>query len=111
MELIFNHQNAKIAVALALAHYFSSQPHDRMRSILWYLPALLIIAVPFSLVLIQPDLGTALMFLFGGLVVVFAAGLTEIRVGCVRCGDSGNTHIMDATSCLSKGARNDFFKS
>ena len=32
----------------------------------------------------------------------------EIRVGCVRCGDSGNTHIMDATSCLSKGARNDF---
>ena len=66
---------AKIAVVLALAHYFSSQPHDRMRSILWYLPALLIIAVPFSLVLIQPDLGTALMLLFGGLVVVFAAGL------------------------------------
>ncbi len=66
---------AKIAVVLALAHYFSSQPHDRMRSFLWYLPALLIIAVPFVLVLIQPDLGTALMLLFGGLVVVFAAGL------------------------------------
>ena len=66
---------AKIGVVLALAHYFSSQPHDRMRSILWYLPALLIIAVPFSLVLMQPDLGTALMLLFGGLVVVFAAGL------------------------------------
>ena len=65
----------KIAVVLALAHYFSSQPHERMRSILWYLPALVIIAVPFFLVLVQPDLGTALMLLFGGLVVVFAAGL------------------------------------
>ncbi len=65
----------KIAVILALAHYFSGQPHDRMRSFLWYLPALVIIAVPFALVLTQPDLGTALMLLFGGLVVVFAAGL------------------------------------
>ncbi len=65
----------KIAVILALAHYFSSQPEDRMRSVLWYFPALVIIAVPFTLVLIQPDLGTALMLLFGGLVVMFAAGL------------------------------------
>jgi rod shape determining protein RodA len=65
----------KIAVVLALAHYFSSQPHERMRSILWYLPALVIVGVPFFLVLIQPDLGTAVMLLFGGLTVVFAAGL------------------------------------
>ncbi len=65
----------KIAVILALAHYFSSQPHDRMQSFVWYLPAFVIIAVPFALVLIQPDLGTALMLLFGGLAVIFAAGL------------------------------------
>ena len=40
---------AKIAVVLALAHYFSSQPHDRMRSILWYLPALLLLLCLFLL--------------------------------------------------------------
>lgn len=65
----------KIAVILALAHYFSSQPHDRMRSFLWYIPALLIITVPFGLIIVQPDLGTALMLLLGGLTVVFVAGL------------------------------------
>ncbi len=65
----------KIAVILALANYFSSQPHDRMRSFFWYIPALMLVAIPFMLVLIQPDLGTALMLMFGGLVVIFAAGL------------------------------------
>ena len=66
---------AKLAVILALARYFSSQPHDRMRSFVWYLPAFAIIAVPFAMIVKQPDLGTALMLLFGGLVVVFSAGL------------------------------------
>ncbi|MDC1382644.1 rod shape-determining protein RodA [Candidatus Puniceispirillum sp.] len=65
----------KIAVILALANYFSGQPHDRLRSIVWYIPALFIVAIPFALVLIQPDLGTALMLFFGGIVVIFAAGL------------------------------------
>ena len=65
----------KIAVILALANYFSAQPHDRMRSFLWYTPALVIIGIPFVLVLVQPDLGTALMLLFGGLAVIFSAGL------------------------------------
>ncbi len=66
---------AKIAVILALARYFDSQPYDRMQSVLVYVPALVMIAIPFLLVLKQPDLGTAMVLLFGGLVVVFAAGL------------------------------------
>ena len=52
---------AKLSVILALARYFSSQPHDRMRSFVWYLPAFAIIAVPFAMIVKQPDLGTALM--------------------------------------------------
>ena len=68
-------ESTKIAVILALAKYFSGQPHERMRSLLFYIPALGIVAIPFTLVLIQPDLGTALMLLFGGLTVIFAAGL------------------------------------
>ena len=52
---------AKIAIILALARYFDSLPQDRMQSLIVYFPALAIIAVPFLLVMKQPDLGTALM--------------------------------------------------
>jgi rod shape determining protein RodA len=66
---------AKIAVILALARYFDSQPLDRLQSIVTYLPALAMIALPFLLVLKQPDLGTALMLALGGVSMIFAAGL------------------------------------
>ncbi|MEK9849144.1 MAG: FtsW/RodA/SpoVE family cell cycle protein, partial [Candidatus Puniceispirillum sp.] len=66
---------AKIAVILALARYFDSQTEDRLNTLLTYLPPLAMLAVPFFLILKQPDLGTALMLLLGGLVIVFAAGL------------------------------------
>ena len=66
---------AKLAVIVALARHLSSQTPEQMQSILTYLPVLAMIAVPFSLVLIQPDLGTSFMLLIGGLAVVFAAGL------------------------------------
>jgi len=72
---------AKIAVIMALARYFDGQPQDRMRALIVYLPALVMIAVPFLLVMKQPDLGTALMLLLGGVSVVFAAGLPWRYVG------------------------------
>ena len=65
----------KIAVLLALARYFDSQPLDRMRSFLTYLPPLVMIAVPFLLVVEQPDLGTALALALGSLTILFVAGL------------------------------------
>lgn len=65
----------KIAVVLALARYFDSQPLDKMRSILTYLPPLVIIAVPFILIVEQPDLGTALALALGSLTLLFVAGL------------------------------------
>ena len=66
---------AKIAVLLALARYFDSQPLERMRSLLTYLPPLVMIGVPFLLVVEQPDLGTALALALGSLSVLFVAGL------------------------------------
>ena len=72
---------AKIAIILALARYFDSQPQDRMQSLIVYLPAIGMIAIPFLLVMKQPDLGTALMLLLGGLSVLFAAGLPWRYVG------------------------------
>jgi rod shape determining protein RodA len=65
----------KIAVLLALARYFDSQPLERMRSLLTYLPPLVMIGVPFMLVVEQPDLGTALALALGSLSVLFVAGL------------------------------------
>ena len=65
----------KIAVLLALARYFDSQPLDKMRSILTYLPPLVMIIVPFILVVEQPDLGTALALALGSLTLLFVAGL------------------------------------
>lgn len=66
---------AKVVLILTLARYFDSQPLERLQGFTVYLPALAMIAVPFLLVLKQPDLGTALMMLLGGLFIVFAAGL------------------------------------
>ena len=60
----------KIAVLLALARYFDSQPLDKMRSILTYLPPLVMIIVPFILVVEQPDLGTALALALGSLTLL-----------------------------------------
>ncbi|MGB1923891.1 MAG: FtsW/RodA/SpoVE family cell cycle protein, partial [Candidatus Puniceispirillaceae bacterium] len=40
---------AKIAIILALARYFDSQPQDRMQSLIVYLPAIGMIAIPFLL--------------------------------------------------------------
>lgn len=65
----------KIAVVMALARYY----HDgdlasarEYKSLIW--PAILM-AVPMGLVMIQPDLGTALMIGMAGVSVMFLAGV------------------------------------
>ena len=68
---------AKIAVILALARYLSEIPNDRLTHIVSYVPAFIILAVPFVLVLVQPDLGTSLMLLIAGVTVIITAGLPK----------------------------------
>ncbi len=68
---------AKIAVILALARYFTSQSPEQMQSVTTYLLPMAVIALPFMLVIIQPDLGTSAMLLTGSLAVIFAAGLPK----------------------------------
>ncbi len=67
----------KPAIVLALARFYDMLPAAEMRrfSAIW--PAALLIGVPFLLVLVQPDLGTALMIAFGGLVAMFLAGVPK----------------------------------
>lgn len=65
----------KVAVVLAVARFFDLLPAGEVRT--WHavwMP-LVVVGVPFSLVLVQPDLGTALMILGGGIVVMFLAGI------------------------------------
>lgn len=72
---------AKLAVVLALARYFSARTPEQLNSFLAYIPAFVIVALPTALVLIQPDLGTSLMILMGGLIVIFCAGMPFRYVG------------------------------
>ena len=63
----------KIALPLMLAAYLSTRPLPP--SVLTTLASVLLVAVPVALILIQPDLGTAILIGTGGLAVVFLAGL------------------------------------
>ncbi len=64
----------KLAIILALARYFHFVPrvHTESMAALW--PPLVMIAMPAALVMLQPDLGTALMITLGGVVILFLAG-------------------------------------
>ncbi len=64
----------KIFLPMMLAWYFSEKPMPP--KLVQIFIALIIIAVPSALVLRQPDLGTALLIAFGGVCVIFLAGIT-----------------------------------
>jgi rod shape determining protein RodA len=65
----------KPVIVLAVARFYDQLPAGEIRrwSAIW--PALLLIALPAGLILVQPDLGTASMVVFGGLTIMFLAGL------------------------------------
>ena len=65
----------KPAAVLLTAFFFDRLPIGQLRTFdaLW--PPVLFLALPAFFVMLQPDLGTALAILFGGVVVMFVAGL------------------------------------
>jgi rod shape determining protein RodA len=65
----------KPAVVLVLATYFHALPPAATQTWRALVPPGALIAVPVALVLVQPDLGTALAIVFGGAVMMFLAGL------------------------------------
>ena len=64
-----------VAVVLALARYFHSLANEDARRIRYLILPALMVLVPSALVLKQPDLGTAIMLLMGGVVLFFIAGV------------------------------------
>jgi rod shape determining protein RodA len=65
----------KPVIVLAVARFYDMLPAGEIRrfSAIW--PPALLIGVPAALVLVQPDLGTAIMICAGGITVAFLAGL------------------------------------
>ncbi len=68
----------KPAIVLVLARFFGDLPFGLVPTWRALLPAGALIGFPMALVLLQPDLGTALAIAFGGVVVMFLAGLPLI---------------------------------
>jgi rod shape determining protein RodA len=65
---------AKIAVILALADYLS-RPQDELRRWKVFCKTLGLVALPFALILKEPDLGSALLLAPVGLAMMYVAGV------------------------------------
>ncbi len=73
----------KIALVLLLAAYYDWLPLNRVSRPLWVILPVLLILAPTALVLMQPDLGTSIMLVAGGGIVMFAAGVSLWYFGVV----------------------------
>jgi rod shape determining protein RodA len=65
----------KPAIVLVLARFYHALPAGMTSTWRALVPAGVLVGFPMALVLLQPDLGTALAIGFGGVVVMFLAGL------------------------------------
>ena len=67
----------KIFIILCLAKYFHRMKLHHVNSFYAVITSLIIIFVPMSLVIIQPDLGTSLLISISGISVLWFAGLNH----------------------------------
>jgi rod shape determining protein RodA len=87
----------KIALVMALAHYYSLLDRDRVSHPLYLLPPLALIGIPMALVLKQPDLGTAVLIGIGGCAVMFLAGVSWWYFGTAAALAAGAVYAVVAT--------------
>lgn len=73
----------KVALVMLLAAYYDWLPVEKVSRPLWVLIPILLTVIPTGLVLMQPDLGTSIMLIAGGAVVMFAAGVSLWYFGTV----------------------------
>jgi rod shape determining protein RodA len=65
----------KPAIVLVMARYFHQLPPGMITSIRALIPPVVLLGFPVALVLLQPDLGTSMAITFGGVVMLFLAGV------------------------------------
>ena len=78
----------KVALIMLLASYYDWLSHHRISRMIWVLIPVFLIALPAALILLQPDLGTALLLLAAGVTTMFIAGVhwgyfASVIVSCV----------------------------
>lgn len=74
---------AKITLVMLLASYYDWLDVKKTSRPFWVLVPVILILIPTALVLKQPDLGTAILLLLGGGVVMFVAGVSLWYFGVV----------------------------
>ena len=80
---------AKVALVMLMAAYYDWLPTDKVSKPLWVLIPVIFISLPVLLVLQQPDLGTSILLLISGVVVMFLAGVHWVYFGTVIALASG----------------------
>lgn len=65
----------KISLVLALARYFHASSLQSIRSVRGIIPPMIMALFPAALIVMQPDLGTALMLMFTTVAIFFAVGV------------------------------------
>ncbi|SFE47193.1 rod shape-determining protein RodA [Roseivivax sediminis] len=73
----------KVALVMVLAAYYDWLPMKKTSRPLWVIVPILIILAPTGLVLTQPDLGTAILLVAGGGLMMFLAGVHWAYFGAV----------------------------
>ena len=87
----------KITLVMALAAYYDWLPLQKTSRPLWVIPPVLLTLVPTALVLKQPDLGTAILLLAGGGLVMFCAGVSWWYFVAVIAGGLGLIYAVFAS--------------
>lgn len=87
----------KIAIVMMMATYYDWLDIKRVSHPFWVLVAVALIVVPAFLVLIQPDLGTALMIIGAGGMVMFFAGVSLWYFGGVIAAGTGLVTLVFAS--------------
>ena len=73
----------KITLVMLLAGYYDWLDIKKVSRPLWVAIPVFLILLPTVLVLKQPDLGTSLLLVFGGAIIMFAAGVSWWYFGAV----------------------------
>ncbi len=71
----------KITIILALAKFYNDIKFENIKKIRYLFFPFIILAIPFFLVVIQPDLGTSLSILILGIFILFLVGIKLWKFG------------------------------
>ncbi len=87
----------KIALVMILAAYYDWLPLKKVSSPIWVIVPVILVLIPTALVLRQPDLGTAILLIAGGGLVMFCAGVSWWYFGVVIASAGGLVYSVFAS--------------